>query len=151
MTLRHILISTHVAQDYTTVFNQFDEKLFAALQPPFPPAEVVRFDGSEVGDEVHVKLFTGFKKELWISRITERTLGEEEHVFTDKGIQLPSFLTYWKHRHRVRKEPAGCTIIDDITLSFASPLLYPIFYPEVYMQFAMRKPIYRKYFSEGSK
>lgn len=146
MYTHHIVISTHVAQDYTTVFNQFDAKLFEALQPPFPPAEVLRFDGSEVGNEVHVKLFTGFKKELWISRITERRLAEEEHVFTDKGILLPSFLTYWEHKHRVRKEQTGSTIIDDITLAFASPLLYPIFYPAVYMQFALRRPIYRKYF-----
>ncbi len=146
MTLHHIIISTHVAQDYTQVFNQFDAKLFEALQPPFPPAEVLRFDGSEVGNEVHIKLFTGFKNEVWKSVITERTLGEEEHVFVDKGVQLPSFLKYWEHRHRVRKEKKGSTIIDDITLAFASPLLYPIFYPAVYAQFALRKPIYKKYF-----
>jgi ligand-binding SRPBCC domain-containing protein len=146
MKTHHILIETRVEQDYTAVFNQFDDKLFKALQPPFPPAEVVRFDGSEVGNEVHIRLFTGFKKELWISRITERTLGEQEHVFTDTGIQLPSFLKYWQHKHRVRKETKGSTIIDDITLAFASPLLYPIFYPAVYAQFALRVPIYKRYF-----
>lgn len=146
MKIHRIVIETKIAQDYTTVFNQFDSKLFEALQPPFPPAEVLRFDGSEVGNEVHIKLFTGFKWELWKSVITERTMGEQEHMFVDKGIQLPYFLKHWQHRHRVRKEAKGSTIIDDISLAFASPLLYPLFYPAVYAQFALRQPVYKRYF-----
>lgn len=146
MKTHRILIETKVEQDYTTVFNQFNEGLFKALQPPFPPSELLRFDGSEVGNEVHIKLFTGLKWEVWKSRITERTYGETEHVFVDEGIQLPFFLKHWEHRHRVRKEPQGCTIIDDITLAFSSPLLYPIFYPAIYAQFAMRVPVYKRCF-----
>lgn len=146
MKTHRILIETKVAQDYTKVFEQFDMALFKALQPSFPPSEVLRFDGSHVGNEVHIKLFTGLKWETWKSIITERTLGKEEHVFVDKGIVLPYFLKHWEHRHRVRKELSGSTIIDDISLAFASPLLYPVFYPAVYMQFAMRQPIYKRYF-----
>jgi ligand-binding SRPBCC domain-containing protein len=148
MKTHHIHIETKVEQDYTTVFNQFNEGLFKALQPPFPPSELLRFDGSEVGDEVHIKLFTGFKWQVWKSIITERTYGETEHEFVDKGVQLPFFLKHWEHRHRVRKENNGSTIIDDITLAFASPLLYPVFYPATYAQFAMRAPIYKKVFKK---
>ncbi len=143
----HIILSTHVSQDYDMVFRQFDRKLFEALQPPFPPCKLLRFDGSEAGNEVHVKLFTGLKWEVWKSTITEHRLGEGEHVFVDKGTQLPSFLTYWEHRHRVRREKQGSTIIDDIIFELSSPLLYPIYYPAIYAQFAFRKPIYKKYFS----
>lgn len=146
MKLYHILLETSVEQDYDSVFTQFDLKLFKALQPPFPPSEVVRFDGSEVGNEVHIKLFTGFKWEIWKSVISERQLGPNEHYFTDKGIQLPSFLKQWEHKHRVKKGTKGSTIIDDITFALSSPLLYPVYYPAIYGQFALRKPIYKKYF-----
>lgn len=148
MKTHHIIIETKVEQDYTNVFNQFDEKLFDALRPPFPPSKLLRFDGSQVGNEVHIKLFTGLGWEVWKSIITERTCGETEHRFVDKGIHLPFFLKFWEHRHRVRKEAHGCTIIDDITVAFASPMLYPVFYPAVYMQFAMRAPVYKKQFKQ---
>lgn len=55
---KHIRIETPVEQDMKSVSAQFDNKLFDVLQPPFPPVKILRFDGSAVGDEVHVKLFT---------------------------------------------------------------------------------------------
>ena len=146
MKLTTITITTIVEQDMKSVFAQFDNKLFDALQPPFPPVEILRFDGSKIGDEVHVKLFTGWKKEVWKTRITERVTSEVECYFADEGYQQPWFLKFWKHRHRVRSAANGCIIIDDIQLAFPNAAVAAMFYPVIYGQLAWRRHIYRRYF-----
>ena len=51
-----INVSTPVEQDIQYVWDNFNVKLFQALNPPFPPVKVLRFDGSEKGSEVHLEL-----------------------------------------------------------------------------------------------
>jgi ligand-binding SRPBCC domain-containing protein len=144
-----ITISTPVEQDIITVWQGFNETLFTKLAPPFPPVKLLRFDGSEQGDEVHLELNFIFFKQKWVSRITENEKTDKEIFFIDEGIALPFFLKYWKHKHRIVKAVTMKTgihtlIVDEI--EFESPfgiLLYPI----LFLQFLYRKPIYQKIFS----
>lgn len=143
----HIKLTTLVSQNYKKVADNFDEKLFKALNPPFPPVKLLRFDGSCKGDEVHLELNFLLFRQVWKSLIIENGKTREEVYFIDKGIQLPFFLSYWKHTHRIRKHGEHTVIIDDI--HFRTPFLLFDFlmYPLLYGQFIYRKPVYKKYFS----
>lgn len=144
-----INISTPVAQSMETVWNGFDQHLFSKLAPPFPPVRLLRFDGSEQGDEVHLELNFIFFKQTWVSVITENVKTEKEIYFIDKGTKLPFFLKYWQHKHRIvksvdMKRGIHSLIIDEI--EFESPFGF-LLYPALFLQFLYRKPIYRKIFS----
>ena len=74
---------------------------------------------------------------------------EGEWFFVDEGQTLPKPLRYWKHIHKVKKQTEKQTfIIDDIAFSSNNYLLDILLYPFLYMQFALRKPAYRKYFNK---
>lgn len=143
----HLLLRTKVNQPLPSVWKGFDRTLFDQLSPPFPPVDVVRFDGCAQGDVVHLRLnFLVFRQD-WISLITEQKTTNEEIYFIDQGTQLPFFLTHWHHRHRlVRDSPDSTLIIDDIT--FKTPFWFTdyLMYPLMWLQFAYRKPIYRRVF-----
>ncbi len=139
-----INISTPVSQSIDQVWAGFDQHLFSKLAPPFPPINLLRFDGSEVGDEVHLELNLIFFKQVWASLITENVKTEEEIYFVDEGIKLPFFLKYWRHKHRIVKSGIQAHIIDEIT--FESPFGF-LLYPVLYLQFMYRKPIYKKIFA----
>lgn len=70
---------------------------------------------------------------------------------TDEGVKLPYPLTYWKHRHIVRKvtEDTSC-IIDDITFKGPNALFTLLLYPAIYLGFYPRKKIYRAIFNATS-
>lgn len=148
----HLLLKTRVRQPLTTVWAGFDRTLFNRLSPPVPPVRVLRFDGCQTGDIVHLRLNFGLFRQDWISRITDQqTLPPnnppDEIYFIDQGTQLPFFLTYWHHRHRLLRHPAGGTIIaDDVTFRTPFRLTDYLFYPLLWLQFAYRKPIYRQVF-----
>ncbi len=58
-----ITLRTPVAASLPAVWRGFDEPLFEKLSPPFPPVELVRFDGSHEGDVVSLELnFIFFNK-----------------------------------------------------------------------------------------
>ncbi len=141
-------IKTQVAQDYKTVFNQFDESLFKALKPPLIGLKVKRFDGSQLNSEVHVELNILGVKKLWVSKITEFQQTDTECYFTDtsSGNNLPPPLKNWKHKHLIVKQGTGSMIVDDVTYTSGWKLLDGLLYPVLYFQFAWRKPVYRKYF-----
>ena len=143
-----INIQTPVRQNIEQVWSGFNESLFTQLSPPFPPVNLLRFDGSEKGDEVHLELNLLIFKQLWISLITENEKTTEEIYFIDEGIKLPFFLSSWKHRHRIvkaidEKKQTQSLIIDEI--EFESPFGFLI-YPALYLQFLYRRPIYQKIF-----
>jgi len=72
----------------------------------------------------------------------------DEIYFIDEGTRLPFFLAYWHHRHRLLRAADGSTtIVDDITFQTPSRLTDYFFYPLLWLQFAYRKPIYRRVFS----
>ncbi|TAH18172.1 MAG: hypothetical protein EAZ08_12200 [Cytophagales bacterium] len=144
-----ISIKTPVVQDIETVWAGFNQSLFSKLAPPFPPVNLLRFDGSEQGDEVHLELNFIFFTQTWVSVITENVKTDKEIYFIDKGIKLPFFLKFWQHKHRIvksvdMKRGIHTLIIDEI--EFESPFGF-LLYPALFLQFAYRKPIYRKIFS----
>ena len=73
-----ILIKTTVQQNYKKVWKGFNQELFEALKPPLLPLELRRFDGSETGDEVHIRLGKGFLSQDWNALIIEHGGNEKE-------------------------------------------------------------------------
>ncbi|NJL74022.1 MAG: hypothetical protein HC892_02220 [Saprospiraceae bacterium] len=138
----HILIETPVQQDYQRVWNGFNADLFLQLKPPFLPLQLLRFDGSETGDEVHIKIFN----QIWEASIIAHGNTPNEIFFTDVGKKLPFPLKTWRHHHRILKAPTGSIIIDDIQFTTFSKLTDYVFYPLFYLQFAARKKIYQRVF-----
>ncbi len=146
----HILVKTHVHQALPLVWAGFDRSLFNRLSPPFPPVDVVRFDGCHRGDIVHLRLNFFVFRQDWLSLITEQQSSSDEIYFVDQGTQLPFFLSYWHHRHRLLRNPTGGTIIvDDITFKTPFRLTDYLMYPLLWLQFAYRKPIYRRVFGKS--
>lgn len=142
-----IIIKTIVEQDYLTVGKGFDQSLFEALKPPLLPLTLKRFDGSQTGDEVHIQLGKGIFSQDWNALIIEHGEDENEVYFIDKGSKLPFFLKDWKHRHRIlRQDNNQAMIIDDIDYTTPFRLMDYLMYPIMYLQFWVRKPVYKKVF-----
>jgi len=143
-----LMIRVNVAQPPEDVLAQFGPELFHRLTPPFPPARVLHYGGNSPGSEVHIRLNVLLAQQDWVAVITEQdfTPGREELFFTDEGKQLPFFLSFWRHKHRVRRLPGGSQIIEDI--EFRTPPWLPeaLLYPVLWAQFACRRPVYRKVF-----
>lgn len=143
----HLVLKTHVRQPPAVVWAGFDRRLFDRLSPPFPPVEVVRFDGCLRDDVVHLRLNFLLFRQDWISLIVDQQTTDQEIYFVDQGTRLPFFLASWHHRHRLLRAPDGGTIIaDDITFRTPYWLTDLLFYPLLWLQFAYRKPIYRRMF-----
>ena len=141
-----IKIETSVEKGYLDVKRGFDESLFQKLSPPFPPVKVLRFDGCEKGGQVSLELNFLLFKQKWTSDITDDHTDELEFYFVDEGVELPFFLRKWKHKHRVISTGLQSKIVDEI--DFESPFSWMnwVMYPLLWLQFAYRKPIYRKVF-----
>jgi ligand-binding SRPBCC domain-containing protein len=142
-------IKTRVEAPLEIVQKGFDQHLFQALNPPFPKVKVMKFDGSKPGDTVSLQLNFVFFKQLWTSEITAEEIREGYWHFVDQGVQLPFFLSQWKHIHRVEAVSANSScIIDDITFSTGTLLTDLLFYPAMLAQFAYRIPVYKRYFAK---
>ncbi len=145
----NLRLETRVSQPLSSVWAGFDRALFSRLAPPFPPVEVVRFDGCLTGDVVHLRLNFLLFRQDWISHIVAQESSASEIYFVDQGVQLPFFLSQWQHRHRLQNNPAGGTVIvDDITFRTPFRLTDYLMYPLLWLQFAYRKPIYRRVFGQ---
>jgi ligand-binding SRPBCC domain-containing protein len=140
-------IRTRVNQNYQRVWAGFDRELFLLLSPPFPPISLLRFDGCHRGDVVEVELNFLFFRQVWKSEIVDQQMGADEISFVDEGRRLPFFLKYWRHRHRILRRDNQSEIVDDITFRSPFVLLDYVLYPVMYLQFAYRRPIYRKVFA----
>ncbi|WP_162418314.1 SRPBCC family protein [Cyclobacterium roseum] len=144
-----INLSTRVDQSYLKVKEGFTEDLFQSLNPPFPPVKLLRFDGSSTGDIVSLELNFILFKQVWTSEITDDQTDENEFYFVDEGIKLPFFLRFWRHKHRVVSQgPSQSLIIDEISYRAPNKILEIFLFPVLYAQFAMRKPVYKKYFGK---
>lgn len=143
-----ITIPVYVRQPIEVVWANFNEKLFCNLSPPFPPAKLLRFDGSQPGDEVHVELNFGLFKQTWVSLVTEQIQSPEEIYFVDEGIELPFFLRIWRHKHRIARRGTGSCIIEEIEFRTPFLLMDYLMYPVLYGQFAYRKPVYQRIFGK---
>jgi ligand-binding SRPBCC domain-containing protein len=142
-----ITIETHVEQGYLEVKKGFDETLFTKLSPPFPPVKLIRFDGSTTGDLIILELNFIFFKQNWTSEIIEDRTDEKEFYFVDKGVELPFFLKKWTHRHRIIKDGENAIIRDEIEYKAPFLILTWLLYPVMLLQFAYRKPIYKRIFA----
>jgi ligand-binding SRPBCC domain-containing protein len=145
-----LILKTPVEQALPVVWAGFNRALFKQLSPAFPPVKVVRFDGCLQGDVVHLQLnFLLFRQE-WISLIVDQKTSPDEIFFVDEGTRLPFFLSYWHHRHRLLRssDDSGkqTIIIDDITFKTPFRVSDYLLYPLLWLQFAYRKPIYRRIF-----
>jgi ligand-binding SRPBCC domain-containing protein len=143
----HLLLKTRVNQPLTTVWQGFDSSLFDRLSPPFPPVDVIRFDGCLKGDVVHLRLNFLLFRQDWISLIVDQQTTDNEIYFVDQGTRLPFFLAYWQHHHRLlRNSNGGTIVIDDIV--FRTPFRFTdlLIYPLLWLLFAYRKPIYKRTF-----
>lgn len=145
----NLQLKTTVKGNYRDIIRRFDRRLFEALAPRQAKMEIVTFTGSEKGDKVHIK-FTSPVRAEWISTITENEINDQEAFFTDEGTQLPFPISYWKHKHIVRKISEDTSvIIDDITFKAQNPVLTILMCPAIFMGFYPRKKIYKKYFSNS--
>jgi ligand-binding SRPBCC domain-containing protein len=143
-----IRLTTEVKQDYLKVKDGFNADLFKALNPPFPPVKLLRFDGSSRGDLVSLELNFILFKQVWTSEITADHLDEKEFYFIDEGIKLPFFLKKWRHKHLLISCGKDKTlIVDEINYSGPNLLLSLLIYPVLYLQFSLRNPVYKKVFS----
>lgn len=129
------------------VWEGFDERLFEALAPPFPPVKVLAFGGCSKGDVVSLELNFLVFKQKWTSVIIDQKSTPDEIYFIDQGTQLPFFLSSWQHKHRIVKTQNGSTITDEIRYKSPFWLTDYILFPLMYVQFSYRKPIYQKVFS----
>jgi ligand-binding SRPBCC domain-containing protein len=140
-------LATQVDAPLSRVWEGFGAKLFEALSPPFPKVRLLRFEGSQKGNWVEIELHFILFKSIWLSEITEQKHLDGEIYFIDEGRKLPFPLRRWKHRHSLVAEPKGGTwIVDEIEYHSFSPLLDALLYVPFYLQFAYRKPIYRRFF-----
>jgi ligand-binding SRPBCC domain-containing protein len=146
-----IQLETHVEQGYLDVKAGFNESLFTKLSPPFPPVKLLRFDGSEKGDRVTLELNFIFFKQKWTSEITQDKTTEMEFYFVDQGTELPFFLKKWRHKHRVISTGIGSIIRDEIEYDAPFKALTYLLFPALWLQFAFRKPIYKKIFKRSAK
>lgn len=145
--MQNFQIETPVKGDYRAVMERFDRELLEQLTPPGIQLNLLRYDGSQLNDQVHIQLrILGLLRQEWESVITE--VGEDEQAiwFVDEGRKLPSFLKYWKHRHLVRRRGTDSTIVDDITYETPFAPMDYVMFPVIYGQFAYRKPIYQRFF-----
>lgn len=139
-----IEVKTEVKQSASAVWEGFTKDLFEVLSPPFPKANLLRYDGNEKGDIVSIELDFLIFKNKWVSLISDNQITEEGFFFIDEGKELPFFLSHWKHKHIIKESGEGAEIIDQI--DFKSPFGF-LMYPFIYLQFLQRKPLYRKIFS----
>lgn len=139
-------LSTKVKGNYKDIMDRFDRQLFEALKPKQGKMEIVEFTGSKKGDRVHLRFLSPIKAD-WVSDITEDGSNEEEAYFVDEGVKLPFPLTYWKHRHVVRRlSEETSLIIDDISYRGPNSLVSALMYPALWAAFYPRKQVYRDYF-----
>ncbi|NHE57074.1 SRPBCC family protein [Cyclobacterium plantarum] len=143
-----INLSTKVNQSYLQVKEGFNKDLFQALNPPFPPVKLLRFDGSSKGDLVSLELDFLLFKQVWTSEIIADKTDDKAFFFIDEGTRLPFFLKSWRHKHSIIKLDDHHSIIrDEISYKSHHFILDILLYPALYLQFAMRKPIYKRVFS----
>lgn len=143
-----LILKTNVKQSPQQVWAGFNQSLFEKLAPPFPRVRLLRFDGSTTGCIVAVELNFILFRQTWQSDITEHGETEQEIWFVDQGSQLPFFLKFWRHRHRLLQTETGTQIVDDIEYRTGSVAMDYLMFPLMWAQFKYRWPIYRRVFNE---
>lgn len=145
-----IYFETVVSAPFETVRDNFNEDLFQTLKPPGLGFSIRRFDGVRKGDEIHLEVkLPVFLSRKWVSVITHEEGSSRAWSFVDEGKLLPWPLTKWRHTHWVVKlNEKHSKIIDDISFECAYPFLSPTVWTLLWGAFAVRPPLYKKYFKD---
>lgn len=145
-----IRIKTQVDENYKTVFKKFDHALFMALKPPLISLDLHKFEGCHQGDKVEMTLQLLGVAQSWKALIVEHEETADYIYFIDEGVEIPTPLKSWRHKHMLENVGEEKTnIIDDIHYTAGNKLMDTLLYPILYMQFWYRKPVYRKYFAKS--
>jgi ligand-binding SRPBCC domain-containing protein len=129
------------------VFARFNEELFLALAPKFPPSKLLRFDGCKTGDLVEIEMqLPIIGKQYWTSKITQHSSDSQvRHFFRDEGVKLPFFLSAWQHDHIIEQQGKDVIIVDDIHYKAKFPIPDFLVYPQLYKTFSIRTKIYKSF------
>lgn len=141
-------VTTEVDGYFLDVFDRFDRDLLEYLIPKFPPAELTRWDGHDVGAEVHAKIGLGLASQTFSVKIIEREIQEKAAWFTDFGLNMPWPIQTWKHTHRVEFiSQATSRIVDDVSFTTSSSFLTKSMKGFIKSSMKARSPQYQEYFS----
>jgi len=142
----NIKLETEVDGNYLDVIERFDLALFEALKPPIGKMKILEFTGSKKGDVVSLRFLSPVKAN-WVSHIVEDYSNHQHAYFIDVGVELPFPLSYWRHKHIVKKVSEDRSmIIDDMTFKGVNWIWTLLLYPAIFIAFYPRKKIYRTYF-----
>ena len=143
----NLKFKTEVSSDLEQVKQGFDRSLFLQLKPPLIQLVLDRFDGCEVGDEIHLRVGLPGALQTWVSRITFHHLDEDSWSFVDEGDPLPFPLRQWRHHHGVRRlASGGAEISDEISFSCGNRILDLLILGPLWLSFAGRASVYRRVF-----
>lgn len=148
----HIRIESIIPEiSVDEVFERFNQDLFLALAPKFPPSKLLRFDGCKTGDIVEIEMqLPVIGKQYWTSKITQHLSDNQvRHFFRDEGIKLPFFLSAWQHDHIIEQRGNDALIVDDIHYKAKFPIPDFLVYPQLYKTFSIRTKIYKSFFKRG--
>jgi len=138
---------TEVTSSLEGVKQGFDRSLFLQLKPPLIQLVLDRFDGCEVGDEIHLRVGIPGALQTWVSRITFHHYDGDSWSFVDEGNPLPFPLRQWLHRHGVRRlASGGAEISDEISYSCGNRILDLLILGPLWLSFAGRASVYRRVF-----
>lgn len=142
-----IQIITEFTGNAQQVINGFTQELFMALKPPFVPMQLLRFDGCNIADEVHLLLGIAPIRQKWVSIIVESEQKDTYLRFVDKGVVLPFPFSDWRHEHIVMQRPGGIVRIED-NISYATKpkVAASLLHPLLLLQFGYRKKAYPRFF-----
>ena len=142
-------ITTPVQGSVPEVYRQFNKSLLLKLVPPGMKLKLLRYDEpTRPGSMVHIETkLLGIIKQEWLNEITEVVEEDQESFFVDEGRKLPFPLKSWRHKHQITQANGHVEIVDDVT--YTAGLLTFLMYPVVWLQFAWRKPQYRKMFGKA--
>jgi ligand-binding SRPBCC domain-containing protein len=148
----NLFSTTRISAPLSHVEQHFNQNLFAYLNPPGAKLEIKRFDGTNKGDRIMLKLETPIMKGDWNGTILERVSDQEQFYFIDIGDQLPWPLVSWHHKHLVEKiDENHCQLTDQVTFNTSSVFLDNLYYPFFWGMFFWRRHRYQKYFSQVVK
>lgn len=142
-----LVTKTTIPLNYKDVFDQFNQELFESLTLPLVDIEVLQFEGTEVNDQMILKINLPLGlSQHWHGIVREKERNDEQCYFMDEGFQLPFPLKSWQHYHRIYNRGQECWIVDEVHFLsknlFFDLLLYPLFK----LQFLLRKSQYRRFF-----
>lgn len=149
--MMQLRVATQVKASLDEVRAAFTQELFTALNPPFPPVKLMRYDGNKPGDLVKLSLGPTWLNQQWTSKIIKTEASNKHWMFVDLGIELPFFLRSWEHSHEVHDKGTHRLIVDFIQL--AGPWWVPDFLLKLLFTALMRyrRPIYQRFFGKPSK